>query len=849
MLTLLWNPFEIFKESVVIDFYKICLAIDSIVYNAIAWIYSVFTTISSARLFDNSVISAFYSRIYMIISVIMLFVIAYSFLQIIINPDMMSKGNLTPLKIVTNVIFSLLCIVFMPVVFNFAYSVQNAALDENIISKVILGVNTQSEDKVSGNLAIDIFETQFYPVDGTDCKNLDMTDFSQISSDEHTYCQADWNARRDADIGYFSYALGNVEDGSVKYNIFLCFIVGVFVLYVLVVYVFDIALRTVKLAFYQLIAPIPSLLLIVPGQDKVFKSWLKEVIKTFLEVFLKSAILLFGVYLISLVRSNFNANNIEALQNVSGSVLRFSQLFIFLGIVMFIKQAPKLLSDIFGIKLDSEGFSLRKRLRDSGLSSFFGGAFGMGVGAAAGIKGALEGADARGATGRERKFAALSGAFHGARLGRAAGASGNFSEIGSSYKYAQANQAAWAHMDPRKGSVANWLGVQGEMLRDNFGFPSYYDSLIATKEIEYNSKNSGYNRAIQSIDEASKQKMKSIEDSERFDVRTRANDAAISAGKDIDSAAEEEVLKDGYTETTSATILVRNEHTGKLERKTQEITGSQIDSLNKIYSDALKSGEISATEQVMYKEELDAALKRLKSNYITNSMMTNHRDNAWDGTSLGAEKVKYASDFVSTMKSSLEYKEVERLLADATRAGNAADMAKYTSDRSKLEAKWKTEAESRFDKIVANPSDYKTNLSFVNKVNSYNDIMHYSGDSAVGVDKSGAKVSADIIASESGSELLKSIKAVKNANAKIEYDKNETYRKEKVTYVDENGSSQTILLTQAVPERTRLSEASKKLTEELKDFKMAHADEEQFAKIAQERKKFVPKHRAGGKKS
>ena len=61
--------------------YWIFLLIDSIVYNFINYAYQIFLLLSRVVLADETIISPFIQRVYTIIGVVMLFIVAYSFLK------------------------------------------------------------------------------------------------------------------------------------------------------------------------------------------------------------------------------------------------------------------------------------------------------------------------------------------------------------------------------------------------------------------------------------------------------------------------------------------------------------------------------------------------------------------------------------------------------------------------------------------------------------------------------------------------------------------------------------------------------------------------------------------------
>lgn len=94
--------------------------------------------------------------------------------------------------------------------------------------------------------------------------------------------------------------------GKIDYTWLLSTAVGIFVVIVLVIYCIDIAIRAIKLAAYQLIAPIPILARLLPGEQgsKVFSNWVKACISTYLEVFIRLGILFFVVLIIAALQRN-----------------------------------------------------------------------------------------------------------------------------------------------------------------------------------------------------------------------------------------------------------------------------------------------------------------------------------------------------------------------------------------------------------------------------------------------------------------------------------------------------------------------------------------------------------------
>ena len=61
------------------------------------------------------------SRIYVIIGVIVLFLVAYSLLKSMVNPDEAFKGKKSPVNIIKDVLISIVLISIVPYIFDFAF--------------------------------------------------------------------------------------------------------------------------------------------------------------------------------------------------------------------------------------------------------------------------------------------------------------------------------------------------------------------------------------------------------------------------------------------------------------------------------------------------------------------------------------------------------------------------------------------------------------------------------------------------------------------------------------------------------------------------------------------------------
>lgn len=171
------------------------------------------------------------------------------------------------------------------------------------------------------------------------------------------------------------------------YKFIISTIAGVFVAIIYLNFCIDLAVRTVKFAFLQLIAPIPILSMIDPKSSKngMMSKWVKACLSTYLGLFIRIAAVSFVVFLISLISTN---QTVQANMGTNG----FVKLFIIFGALMFAKELPKLISDLTGINLSGD-FKLNPltRLPGGKLATNVAKGAGLAAGAAIGTTAAVAG--------------------------------------------------------------------------------------------------------------------------------------------------------------------------------------------------------------------------------------------------------------------------------------------------------------------------------------------------------------------------------------------------------------------------------------------------------------------------
>ena len=318
--------------------------LDKIVYKLIAMVYDLLLDIANANIFDENFFTMLSKKIYVILGVVMLFKLSFNVISYIINPDDFVDKNKGFGKIITLILISLSLLVVTPWIFNKARDVQIIVLNNNLIERFLLDDTGVTEITDPGNYMANTTFQAFCKGGTYPSGDIFAIDINEKSGDEYV-----WD---------YMYLVSTV--------------VGVCIVLLLVVMCFDVAVRNVKLGFLQMLAPVPIISRMDPKGQGVFDKWVKACTNTYLDLFIR----LLGISLAVLVISYVDELKLEG-----NSIL--VKVFIIIGVLLFAKQLPQLISDLFGVKLDGK-FTMNpiKKFRDVPLASAaVGGLAGAGMGA------------------------------------------------------------------------------------------------------------------------------------------------------------------------------------------------------------------------------------------------------------------------------------------------------------------------------------------------------------------------------------------------------------------------------------------------------------------------------------
>lgn len=379
---------------------------DSLFFLLLQGVYQVFFNVSTAELFSNALIRDFYYRCQLVIGVFMLFKLSVTILEGIMDPARVTDKKSGAGKIISRIITSLVILALITpinipnpsnkweqqvnnngILFGALYSLQERILSNNTIGKLVLGTTeaaddadeqgktlAESADDFAGQILRSFYRINIVPEpkggydveEGLDPETNEDYYFCSFTSKQKKFYKTastldllttvNDTCDIDADSNLWDRFVDALETFAGKKKFYrysyspLAGIVALIISVILILYTIDVAIRALKLAILRLIAPIPiiSHMSISAKEGKgedAFSSWVRSLTSTYLELFIRLAIMYFVIYLVSdMVKNGIVINT------GTGFVGVLSFIFIVIGIFIFARQAPKFIENSLGIK-------------------------------------------------------------------------------------------------------------------------------------------------------------------------------------------------------------------------------------------------------------------------------------------------------------------------------------------------------------------------------------------------------------------------------------------------------------------------------------------------------------------
>ncbi len=345
--------------------------LDKVIYTFISTVYNLLTDIAQTSIFTSDVFELFASRVYALLGIFMLFKVSFSIFTYIVDPDSFLDKSKGFSKLISNILVTLALLLFVPWIFNQAMDIQRIILNDNIIGKFfsVNGLNENVTDDAGNVMAYETLKA-FYHIDTNlypECASGEDSPFENASNCENSLGLKDdeWNNletilnnayNSNSTSVYMDYDLlflKGQDDNYVMYYIpIISTLAGGAIVLLLIVFCFDIAVRSVKIGFLRMLAPVPIISRIDPKKGKdMFDKWVKTCVNTYLDLFIRLMGIYFAVFVVTqIIDLQFE----DMVTGQTADVNAFVKVFIILGALLFAKQLPKLIEEITGIKMDGK---------------------------------------------------------------------------------------------------------------------------------------------------------------------------------------------------------------------------------------------------------------------------------------------------------------------------------------------------------------------------------------------------------------------------------------------------------------------------------------------------------------
>ena len=406
--------------------------IDTVLFTVVRFILVIIFDMANYEMpFDR--LQGIYDRMFVLISVFMVFKLSFTFFQYLMNPDRMSDNKTGLPKLFRNTMIMIVLMIFLPMLFtgriggsgdkSFVIRLQNAAIPT--LTRVLLGTDgvgagqsgqqtSQNTIDTSSELANEITLAVakafiHHSIEAERICNFSRGDYP-LNSIEEIPVVATQDCRVSGS-GWFGSNLFGDDVYIYSYTYLLPAVVAVILGFILLRMALSVGKRVFKLMILEIITPIPVMSLINPQAldkgDSPFMAWLHSFISTFLEIFFQLAILYLFIIFIDVIITDSTYSFANATDVVDLARKAFVSVALVLSLLFFAGEAPGFLKKALGIKDSGDEMGA---IMGAGIGAAVGGAQGFMQGLRHGspLQGAIQGGRAGAQNGSKAKNVAES---------------------------------------------------------------------------------------------------------------------------------------------------------------------------------------------------------------------------------------------------------------------------------------------------------------------------------------------------------------------------------------------------------------------------------------------------------
>lgn len=329
--------------------------LDYFLYSSIEWIIQGIFDLASLR--NNiDIISEVRDKLYVLLGIFMFFKLSGNFINYMLNPDLMNDDKQGTKKLVLRTIEMLVLLLMLPSMFDLLYRVQSVAIP--IIPKIFLNQDQETAQKdiskKSEGVAVTILQPYFHPIYADPAREYPSIDGSKEITNLKDFVT---HVNDVSPVGVAKDTAGY----SYQYRYLLASLVGFISVGLLAGITVSVASRIFKLMVLEMIAPIPIMNNITPNRDvnqNPFNKWLKEVLVTFLDLFIKLAAIYLLIYFAEEIIDNNMFISWETAEGtgITPERLLFLKSFLIVGILFMIYKSPRYINKFFGINEEDGTF-------------------------------------------------------------------------------------------------------------------------------------------------------------------------------------------------------------------------------------------------------------------------------------------------------------------------------------------------------------------------------------------------------------------------------------------------------------------------------------------------------------
>ena len=371
-------------------------------------VYKTMLAIANTQILSSEAVFRIFNNIQMILAVFMIFRLMISIIQMIISPESgkNQEGNFMGVSkfsiIIKRILLGLILIVLLRpvnipvsntggegenrlnqyvhnngIIFGVLYDLQYRILNNHNIECIISDRNCgevgeiedeNSDENPASSFAAYVVSSFVTPnfdekVENPDrnnkddwichkSTNSDLIDEYNNGMEPSRFLSSEvYKADCDVDDGYFTF----------DYNYLILLIVLIVVAFILTGFLIDIGIRSIKLTILRLISPIPVISYMSNEKDQILNNWVKNLVSTYVDLFIRLAILFLGFDLISQITSGDTYLS-------SSEIGIFTKVIISVTLLIFLRMAPKYIMDLLGIK--GSGSNIGLSAMASGLGAY-----------------------------------------------------------------------------------------------------------------------------------------------------------------------------------------------------------------------------------------------------------------------------------------------------------------------------------------------------------------------------------------------------------------------------------------------------------------------------------------------